>query len=38
MLENIYSTNAYPNKDLKVELAEKIKITEGQVRSRHGSI
>ncbi|KAI9231825.1 MAG: hypothetical protein BYD32DRAFT_429881 [Podila humilis] len=31
MLENIYASNPYPNKDLKAELAEKIKITEGQV-------
>ncbi|KAG0099430.1 hypothetical protein BGZ93_007702 [Podila epicladia] len=31
MLENIYTTNQYPNKDLKAELAEKIKITEVQV-------
>lgn len=33
MLENIYTTNQYPNKDLKAELAEKIKITEVQVRN-----
>ncbi|KAG0020544.1 hypothetical protein BGZ82_011570, partial [Podila clonocystis] len=31
MLENIFTTNQYPNKDLKVELALKIKITEVQV-------
>ncbi|KAF9312696.1 hypothetical protein BG003_006005, partial [Podila horticola] len=31
MLENIFTTNQYPNKDLKAELAEKIKITEVQV-------
>ncbi|KAG0331071.1 hypothetical protein BG000_011242, partial [Podila horticola] len=31
MLENIFTTNQYPNRDLKAELAEKIKITDVQV-------